>query len=226
MLLLPVLMVVGLMARWTGHGGLAVYAILRMLIQLLLIGYLLLTIFQTSHSWLVLLVLLVMVLISSWITLMHLGRRTWSLYGAALLSIFLVGGSMLILVTQGVLAIEPWYRPQYMIPLAGMIFARAMNSISIGAERLGAELSRNESWENARSAAFYAGMIPMVNSLFAVGLVSLPGMMTGQILSGTSPLIAARYQIMVMAMLFSVSGLAMALFLVLSRSEFVRNSTL
>ena len=58
-------------------------------------------------------------------------------------------------------------------------------------------------------------MIPIINSLFAVGLVSLPGMMTGQILSGISPLVAAKYQIVVMSMLFGVSGMSAAIYLVL-----------
>ncbi|GAB4114299.1 MAG: hypothetical protein Tsb0027_02790 [Wenzhouxiangellaceae bacterium] len=64
-------------------------------------------------------------------------------------------------------------------------------------------------------------LIPIINSLFAVGLVSLPGMMSGQILSGVSPLIAVRYQIMVMAMIFGASGIATALFLLLTREVFM-----
>lgn len=66
-------------------------------------------------------------------------------------------------------------------------------------------------------------MIPVINSLFAVGLVSLPGMMTGQILSGVSPLIAVRYQIMVMCMVFGAAGISAALFLQLGRKYFEVN---
>jgi putative ABC transport system permease protein len=72
-----------------------------------------------------------------------------------------------------------------------MIFAGAMNSISIAAERIQTEMKRNVSYKEARGIALKASLIPIVNSLFAVGLVSLPGMMTWQILSGVSPLIAA-----------------------------------
>ena len=101
-----------------------------------------------------------------------------------------------------------------------MIFANAMNSVSLAAERLCAEMDRNVSYDVARKIALQSSLIPVINSLFAVGLVSLPGMMTGQILSGVSPLIAARYQIMVMCMIFGSAGIATAYFLVLSRSIF------
>jgi putative ABC transport system permease protein len=69
-------------------------------------------------------------------------------------------------------------------------------------------------YTKARGIAMRAALIPITNSLFAVGLVSLPGMMTGQILSGISPIIAIRYQIMVMCMIFSAVGLSSAIFLI------------
>ena len=133
------------------------------------------------------------------------------------------------LVTQVVLQMEPWYLPRYMIPLAGMVFANAMTAVSLAAERLYAELEHTSDWEKARLIAYQAAMIPVINSLFAVGLVSIPGMMTGQILSGVSPLIAARYQIMVMCMIFSSAGISTALFLWLihlreSRKQSAENS--
>jgi len=96
-------------------------------------------------------------------------------------------------VTQAVLNLNPWYSPRYVIPLAGMIFASSMNSVSLAVERLTAEMERNVDYQQARNTALRTSLIPITNSLFAVGLVSLPGMMTGQILSGISPLVAARY---------------------------------
>jgi len=94
-----------------------------------------------------------------------------------------------------------------------------MNSISLAGERVTAELSRDVSYNEARSIALQASLIPITNSLLAVGLVSLPGMMTGQILSGVSPLIAARYQIMVMCMTFGSAGLSAAIFLALIKTD-------
>jgi putative ABC transport system permease protein len=142
------------------------------------------------------------------------------LYKFAIIAIMTGGGLTLALVSQGVLALDPWYAPQTMIPIAGMIFANAMNSVSLSAERLNAEIGRNASYDEARKIALQSALIPVINSLFAVGLVSLPGMMTGQILSGVSPLIAVRYQIMVMCMVFGASGIATAYFLVLVRPAF------
>jgi putative ABC transport system permease protein len=106
-----------------------------------------------------------------------------------------------------------------MIPLAGMIFASSMNGVSLAAERLAAEMERGVSYLKSRGIALRAALIPITNSLFAVGLVSLPGMMTGQILSGISPLIAVRYQIMVMCMIFSAVGFSTAFFLILVKPQ-------
>jgi len=92
-----------------------------------------------------------------------------------------------------------------------------MNSISIGAERLTAEIDNGTAPDDARRRAFAAALIPLINSLMAVGLVTIPGVMTGQVLAGISPLIAARYQIMMMCMLFGSSGIATACFLYWSR---------
>ena len=122
----------------------------------------------------------------------------------------------LALVSQAVIGIKPWFDPRYMVPLAGMIFAGAMNTVSLAAERLQAEQDKGAPYLEARRTALQAALIPVINSLFAVGLVSLPGMMTGQILAGGSPIVAAKYQIVVLAMLFGASGISAALYLTLA----------
>jgi putative ABC transport system permease protein len=219
---IPVLIVLVILYRWSLDVGNAVYSVIRMLVQLLLVGYVLTTIFAAESAWLVVLVLLVMVCASSWIALGTVKSRRWQLFRYALWAISVGGGSVLLLVTQGVISLVPWFEPKYMIPLAGMIFASSMNSVSLAAERLHAELSRSVPYDKARSIAFQAAFIPLVNSMFAVGLVSLPGMMTGQILSGISPIVAAHYQIVVMCMLFGAAGLSTALFLVTARNIIVK----
>ncbi len=128
----------------------------------------------------------------------------------------MIGGFFtLLLVVYGVLHLDPWYQPKFIIPLAGMIFANAMNAVSIAAERFESEKSRGESYQGARATAYKAALIPLINALFAVGLVSLPGMMTGQILSGVDPLIAVRYQMMVMLMILGGAGISVAAYLTL-----------
>lgn len=140
----------------------------------------------------------------------------WANFSSALLAIFIAGSFTLTLITVFVLNVDPWYAPRLVIPLAGMIFASAMNTVSIAAERFAAEQARGANPKDARNQAYQAGLIPLLNSLLAVGLVSLPGMMTGQILSGISPLLAVRYQIMVMCMLTGASGISAAIYLMLA----------
>jgi len=193
-----------------------------MVAQLLLIGYVLVHIFGADAPWIVLLVLGVMVVAASWIALRTVPRLRGALYRYAFLSVLVGGGLTLSLITQGVLELDTWYEPRFVVPLAGMIFAASMNSVSIAAERLFAELDRNVRYEDARRIALQAGLIPIVNTLLAVGLVSLPGFMTGQILSGVSPLVAVRYQVMVMCMIFGASGLSAAMFLALLRGHLPR----
>ena len=221
---IPTVFVLAILYKWHMNYGNAIYAIVRMLIQLLIIGYLLVFIFNTESAWLVVGILLVMVIASSWIALGVAKKHQGKLFRYALLSIAIGGGINLLIVTQGVLVLDPWYEPRYVIPLAGMIFANAMNTVSLAVERLDAEMTNGLPFERARSVAFQAAMIPTINSLFAVGLVSLPGMMTGQILSGVSPLVAVRYQIVVMCMIFSSAGIASAMFLVLSKSSFTNKA--
>ena len=214
---IPVAITLFILFRWSFGTANALYALCRMLVQLLLIGYVLAWIFGAHNGLLILLVLAIMLLASSWIALGTVKEHRWQLLGASLISITIGGGLTLALISQVVLQMEPWYLPRYMVPLAGMVFANAMTAVSLAAERLYAELGHGLGWEEARLTAYQAAMIPVINALFAVGLVSLPGMMTGQILSGVSPLIAARYQIMVMCMIFSAAGISTAIFLALSR---------
>jgi putative ABC transport system permease protein len=94
-----------------------------------------------------------------------------------------------------------------------MIFANSMNSVSIAAERFEVEFNRENIYEKARNIAYKASLIKDINSLFAVGLVSIPGMMTGQILSGVEPIETVKYQIMVMCMIIASSGISTAVYL-------------
>ncbi len=217
---IPVVAVILIIWKWGLDYKNSLYAIARMLIQLFLIGYFLVFIFEYDSVLIVVTVLSIMLFASSWIALRTMEIPLRVVYLKSFLAISIGSTSILILVTQGVLNLEPWYLANKMIPLAGMVFASAMNSVSLAGERLEAEIGRHIGYEKARIIALRASLIPITNSLFAVGLVSLPGMMTGQILSGVSPFIAARYQIMVMCMLFGAAGISSALFLVLIKPHF------
>jgi putative ABC transport system permease protein len=213
---IPVLVVLIVMFRWSLAIGDSFVALGRMLIQLIVIGYALTWIFAVDSPLLVLALLSGMLLIASSIALRPVAEsKTQGDYGRALLSISCGGGLTLAFITLFVLTLDPWYKANTMIPLAGMIFASSMNAVSVAAERLHMEIDHGSPPTIARNQAFKAGLIPIFNSLLAVGLVSLPGMMTGQILSGVSPLIAVRYQIVVMCMITGASGMSAALYLYL-----------
>lgn len=223
---IPVIVVIVIHYLWSQGYKNSLYAVSRMLVQLLLIGYFLSYIFDSNSGWIVMTVVSVMIIVASWISLRTIKNKQLLLYPKALASLIIGGGITLILVTQFVLNLRPWYLPSYFIPLASMIFANAMNSVSLAADRLEAEIDRNVEYGQARNIAFRASLIPITNSLFAVGLVSIPGMMTGQILSGVSPFIAARYQIMVMCMVFGAAGISSACFLTLVKRDIARKDRL
>ena len=218
-IIVPVILVIFILYYWNLEWKNYMYAFSRMLIQLLLIGYCLSYIFLTENSLIILLILFTMVFLASWIALGVVHENKLKLLKSAFIAIIVGGGFNLILVTQFILKLDPWYLPRYMIPLAGMVFASSMNGISLAAERLEAELERNIKYKEAKVIALKTALIPITNSLFAVGLVSLPGMMTGQILSGVSPQVAVRYQIMVMCMIFSSVGLSSFLFLMIAKNK-------
>lgn len=218
---IPVVIVVAMLYWWSLDSKNAIYALFRMLVQLLLIGYVLTFIFNTESALVVLGVLMIMLVISSWISLRPLHKKDQLHFVKILASISLGGILTLALVTQAVLDLNPWFEPRYMIPLAGMIFANAMNTVALAAERYESEIEKS-SYDEAKRTALRASLIPIVNSLFAVGLVSLPGMMTGQILSGVDPLVAARYQIVVMCMIFGSAGISAVCYLILIQRENVK----
>ncbi len=218
--LIPVSIVLVILFKWKLNTAQALYALSRMLTQLLVIGFFLNIIFNSASAQITLIILAVMLFFASWIALGSVKQKRRKLFIKALLSLLVAGGFTLFIVIAGVLDLSPWYEPRFVIPLGGMILANSMNSISLSAERFQSELANHRSLTQARNIAYNAALIPTVNALFAVGLVSLPGMMTGQILSGISPFIAARYQIMVMCMLFASSGISAACFLTLIRNEY------
>ncbi|MDA0767261.1 MAG: ABC transporter permease, partial [Verrucomicrobia bacterium] len=208
MLLIPLVLVGWVSFRWVGKSGELLVATGRMVVQLLLVGYVLMWLFKVDGPWVTLGVVGFMILVSSWIAVRTVKTMRGKAFVNALLAILIGGGAVFALVLFGVLGLDPWYAPRYAIPLAGMIFANAMTAVTLSAERFEAERASGKEVVAARNAAWTAALIPQVNSFLAVGLVSIPGMMTGQILAGAEPHHAAHYQIMVMGMIFGSAGLA------------------
>lgn len=195
---------------------------LRTFAQLFLMGYVLKFIFEVHISWLVLLMFTGMVAAAVHIIRGRVKERSVPFVIPTFISMIITYTLVSMVVTGVIVGARPWWTPQYFIPLAGMIVGNSMTAISICLDRLFSDLKARrtevemrlalgadyrEASQDILRAAIKAGMIPSINSLMAVGLVSLPGMMTGQILSGTDPLTAIRYQIIVMLMLVASTSL-------------------
>ncbi|MBI1922151.1 MAG: iron export ABC transporter permease subunit FetB [Geobacter sp.] len=204
------------------------WASVRMVLQLIAVGYLLHLVFAIRSPLPVLLMLLVMGGFSLQVMGARVKRRMPRFYRVVGTSIFIGCGGVTFFFCSLVVGYAPWYDPRYLIPLAGMIIGNSMNGASLAAERLSSEIrERREEIESAiclgatsrqasdtaLRAAFRAAMIPTMNTMAATGIVSLPGMMTGQILSGTEPIVAVRYQIAIMCAI--TGAVAITSFLIL-----------
>lgn len=192
---------------WVGKKGEILFATLRMSVQLIAIGYVLVSLFSTESTLYLFALVVVMVVSASLIVRRNIRHKDWKTYATIFFSIGIAGSLNLAWVLFLVLELENPLDARFVIPLAGMIYANAMNAISLCAERYEKEKEHHE-MEKARSIALKASMMPQINTFLAVGFVSLPGMMTGQILSGIDPLIAVRYQIVVMAMMLSSGAMS------------------
>jgi len=198
----------------------------RSLLQLLAVGYVLKFLFAADRWYWVALALGVMLFFAGHMAIRRQqppSRGAWLVAGGAI-----AAGSLVVLaiVIGAVVRPQPWYRPQYVIPLAGMIIGNAMNGVALMMERLAAEMehrrpeietalalgatSRQAAHPAVRNA-IRAALIPTVNAMMVVGVVQLPGMMTGQIIAGAAPEQAVRYQIVVVYMITAAVMLACVL---------------
>ena len=197
-------------------------ASVRMTVQLLLVGLVLGYIFALNRPLPVLGIGLVMSALAGIAAVNRTGRRFRGIYLDSVLCVFaasyVVTGAALL----GIINVEPWYRAQYAIPLLGMVLGNILNGVSLALNRFmdGAVRDREliegslalgaTRWEAAHPlivASLNVGMIPTINSMMVMGVVSLPGMMTGQMLAGAAPSSAVRYQIVIMFMITAATAL-------------------
>jgi putative ABC transport system permease protein len=200
-------------------------AALRTTIQLMLIGLVLNTLFANVHLVWVSMLAMVMLLVAGREVMARQHRRfggAWG-YGLGTLSMFVSAFTTTIFALLVIVGTDPWYAPQYAIPLLGMMLGNTMNGVALALDRLTtsawqqrgvieARLTLGQEWRLAigdiTRESVRVGMIPIINAMAAAGIVSLPGMMTGQILSGTPPLEAVKYQILIMFMIAAGTGFA------------------
>lgn len=189
-------------------------AALRMTVQLIVMGYVLVAVFQANHLLISLGVLAVM----ETFAIYNIYQRVKVKISGKLRRV--IGMSMLLGTTVPiifflavVINVQPWYEARYFIPVSGMIIGNSMTGISLGAERLINGMKSGRDWVEGAlmlgatpyhaskvviNDAFNAAIMPTINSMVGMGIVFLPGMMVGQILSGVSPLVAIEYQIAIM----------------------------
>jgi len=195
----------------------------RTAIQLTLVGLVLKTLFANVSLLWVALMAVVMLALAGREVMARQHRRftgTWG-YSIGVVSMFISSFSIALFALVVVVGHEPWYQPQYAIPLLGMLLGNTMNGIALALDRL-----TQSAWEQRaviearlvlghtpaeaisgiRQQVFRSGMIPIINAMAAAGVVSLPGMMTGQILAGAPPVEAVKYQIMIMFLIAGGAG--------------------
>ncbi|WP_022834624.1 ABC transporter permease [Salisaeta longa] len=206
-----------------GLGRKLLVASLRMTVQLLLVGLVLEWLFETRSPALLLGIALLMAGLASVAAVNRTERRFPGIYWNSLVSI--VGASFVVtgVGLLGVVQAQPWFDPQYAIPLLGMVLGNALTGISLGLDRLmegcvqqrgvletllGLGATRWEAGHRIVKDAMRTALIPVVNSMMVMGIVSLPGMMTGQILAGAAPADAVRYQVVIMFMIAACTALA------------------
>ncbi len=220
---------VGLLAAlsWLLHLGIGrrlLIAAARSGVQLTLLGLVLRVLFAQTSPPLLGLMALVMLAVAGYEVMARQQRRFRGLwgYGLGTISMFLSSFTITFLALTLVIQVHPWYRPQYLIPLLGMLLGNTMSGIAIALDnltrtawdqrgRIEARLVLGHSWQEAiseiRRDALRSGLIPIINAMTTAGIVSLPGMMTGQILAGSPPMEAAKYQLMILLLIAGGSGL-------------------
>jgi putative ABC transport system permease protein len=213
-----------------------IWSALRMVVQLLVVGYLLHLVFALDRPGPVLLLLVLMAGFAVQTVAARVRHRMPRFYTIVGTAIFFGCGATTFLFCSLLIGLTPWYDPRYLIPLAGMVIGNSMTGASLAAERLAGEMAERRpeietalclgapvrlAAETAVQGALRAALIPAINSMAAMGIVFLPGMMTGQILSGTEPILAVRYQIAVMCVITGSVTITSFIILVLgARSYF------
>lgn len=207
---------------------------IRTVSQLYLLGFVLTYVFAHASLWLTALVFLVMVGFATSIIHGRVKERAIRYRTELFVAMLLSYATVSILVTGVIVGAKPWWDPQYFLPLAGMVVGNSMSALAIALERLLTELRNNrdevemrlalgataaEASTPALRAAVQAGMIPSINSLMGVGIVFIPGMMTGQIIAGQDPVQAVPYQILVMFMIVGATCLGTVIVTLLVRKK-------
>ena len=199
-------------------------AAVRMIVQLLLIGFVLTTLFELVSPFWTGAAAALMIAVAGREIMARQERRLaglWS-YGLGTSCMLVAAALVTVFALTTQIRPEPWYHPQFALPVLGMILGNIMTGISLGLNTLATGLVRERAGVEAQlalgetrlratlpvtRAALRSALIPIVNAMAAAGVVALPGMMTGQILAGIEPIEAVKYQILIMFLIAGGTGI-------------------
>jgi putative ABC transport system permease protein len=205
-----------------GLGRQLLVATVRCIVQLLAVGYILEYVFALEQPWGVALVAVVMLAAAAHTVLGRVHVRYRGAVADTFLGLSVSAVVVLTLTLSAVVRPTPWWSPRYTIPFLGMLLGNTMNGLSLGLgawlesvrdqrERIESLLAAGATrWEAARegvATAIRRGLTPVINAMTAAGIVSLPGMMTGQILAGNDPALAVRYQLVIMFLIAATTSI-------------------
>lgn len=208
-----------------------IIGVVRAIVQLTIVGYLLNYIFGLKNPMFTTLLLLFMTFNAAY----NASKRGKVIRNGTLISFVSIGGGTIITLTVLLLSGAIKYEPYQIIPVSGMIISNAMVALGLCYRQLGADFkNKREEIETKLSLgadvlpssieiirdSIKTGMLPTIDSTKTLGIVSLPGMMTGLILAGTPPVQAIKYQIMVTFMLLSTTSISSFIACYLSYKNF------
>lgn len=206
-----------------GVGGTLLWSACRALLQLCAMGFVMEFVISSNDPWLVVLLVLFMLIAAVQITLSRAKGVPKGLACPVFLSLVITMLIMISMVTELVIRPQPWYAPQLVVPLTGMLLGNTVSALAVGLSRFFESMNERcdevdtllalgaTAWEAARPSivsSIRLGLLPTTASLASSGIVTVPGMMAGQIIAGGNPIEAAKYQFMILATIAALTLLA------------------
>ncbi|MCL2064429.1 MAG: iron export ABC transporter permease subunit FetB [Candidatus Cloacimonetes bacterium] len=207
---------------------------IRSFLQLILMGYVLSFIFKANEWYYTVLIVLIMYVFAAWDSFKGIKFRPKNIFTNSFLAMFLGSIFPLIYMFYALMTVKPWFNPQYIIPISAMVISNTMSGISICLNHFGSNIKLrkleveaklslganiNQATEEIQKSSIKAGLIPTVNALMVLGIVKLPGMMTGQIIGGVDPVESVKYQLLIMYIISASTAVSLYILVKLIKSS-------
>jgi len=214
----------------------------RSFIQLIIMGYILSFVFGTNKWYFTVLIVMIMFVFAAWDSFKSIKFKPPKIFTNSLIAMFLGSVFPLIYLFYVLLRVDPWFNPQYIIPISAMVISNTMSGVSICLNHFGSNLklrkleveaklslgaNSNQATEDIQKSSINAGLIPTINALMVLGIVKLPGMMTGQIIGGVDPVESVKYQLLIMYIISASTAISLYILVkLLQKSIFNRRGQL